>query len=291
MAKKVFALDTKPGIQRDGTVFDREYYVDGVWTRFQRGRPRKIGGFKQIVQGLAGPSRGIYVLPRNSFNNVYSGYNNGLQYIPIDNNGVGSGIVEYTFSGGITTLGTITPGSSYTDGTYTGVTLTGGSGSGATATVVVSGNVVTSVTITGAGIQYQAGDTLSAAAASIGGTGSGFSIPVTAIDSPFTPSDDNLWQFDTFKDASGSGQNLLLAHASQDLSQIDSETNTPVMAGPVSGSTLYAIGVFTEVATTITSGSSTVTLANLNTNIGAGQVVTGAGIPAGTTVVSVTTTT
>lgn len=291
MAKKVFALDTKPGIQRDGTVFDREYYVDGVWTRFQRGRPRKIGGFKQIVQGLAGPSRGIYVLPRNSFNNVYSGYNNGLQYIPVDNNGVGSGIVEYTFSGGITTLGTITPGSSYTDGTYTGVTLTGGSGSGATATVVVSGNVVTSVTITGAGIQYQAGDTLSAAAASIGGTGSGFSIPVTAIDSPFTPSDDNLWQFDTFKDASGSGQNLLLAHASQDLSQIDSETNTPVMAGPVSGSTLHAIGVFTEVATTITSGSSTVTLANLNTNIGAGQVVTGAGIPAGTTVVSVTTTT
>lgn len=290
MAKKVFALDTESGIQRDGTVFDRKYYVDGVWTRFQRGRPRKMGGFTQIVQDLAGPSRGIYVLPRNSFNNVYSGYNDGLQYIPVDNNGVGSGIVDMEFSGGVTTLGTITPGSSYTNGTYTGVNLTGGSGSGATATIVVAGNVVTSVTLTSAGLQYQVGDSLSAAAASIGGTGSGFAIPVTAIDSPFTASDQNLWQFDTFKDSSGSGNNLLLAHPSQDLSLIDSETNTPVLAGSVNGSVLHAVGIFTEVGS-LTNASITVTLAAANFNIGAGQLVTGPGIPVDTYVFAVSATT
>jgi hypothetical protein len=99
MSRKVFALDTLPGIQRDGTVFDRNYYVDGRWVRFQRGRPRKMGGYREIVNNLAGPSRGIYVNPQNNFNNVYSGYNNGLQLVPIDNNGVGSGVTDITLSG------------------------------------------------------------------------------------------------------------------------------------------------------------------------------------------------
>ena len=52
MTVKVFALDTKPGIQRDGTIFDKEFYQDGRWVRFQRGRPRKIRGYKQISADL-----------------------------------------------------------------------------------------------------------------------------------------------------------------------------------------------------------------------------------------------
>lgn len=77
-------------------------------------------------------------------------------------------------------LGTITGGSGYTNGTYTVVSLTGGSGSGAQATVVVSGNAVTSVTITSSGNNlYINGDALSCLASSIGGTGSGFSVPIT----------------------------------------------------------------------------------------------------------------
>lgn len=98
MTKKVFALDTKPGVQRDGTLFDKQFYTDGRWCRFQRGRPRKMGGYKQIVDSLAGPSRGIYVDARNNFNDVYNGYNNGLQVVPIDNNGVGAGVNDYTLS-------------------------------------------------------------------------------------------------------------------------------------------------------------------------------------------------
>jgi hypothetical protein len=53
MTAKVFALDTKSGIQRDGTIFDMEFYTDGRWVRFQRGRPRKIGGYRQITASLA----------------------------------------------------------------------------------------------------------------------------------------------------------------------------------------------------------------------------------------------
>jgi hypothetical protein len=82
----------------------------------------------------------------------------------------------------IATFGAITAGSSYTNGTYFNVPLTGGSGSGATARVVVSGGAVTSVTLQNPGVFYAVGNTLSAAASSIGGTGSGFSIPVATVD-------------------------------------------------------------------------------------------------------------
>lgn len=84
----------------------------------------------------------------------------------------------------ITTLGSITAGSGYNNGTYYNVELTGGSGSlgaPANATIIVSGGAVTSVTLTDGGSLYAVGDVLSAANTSIGGSGSGFSIPVTAI--------------------------------------------------------------------------------------------------------------
>lgn len=45
-------IQSKPGIQRDGTVFAGESYVDGEWVRFQRGLPRKIGGYRQVTATL-----------------------------------------------------------------------------------------------------------------------------------------------------------------------------------------------------------------------------------------------
>jgi hypothetical protein len=69
----------------------------------------------------------------------------------------------------ISTLGAITGGSGYANGTYNGIALQGGSGSGAKATITVAGNVITAVEITDGGSDYQAGDTLTATIA--GGTG------------------------------------------------------------------------------------------------------------------------
>ncbi len=84
-------------------------------------------------------------------------------------------------NGMVGTLGTITGGSLYTNGSYGGVSLTGGSGSNATANITVSGGLVTAVAILNPGVNYVVGDVLSASAASIGGTGSGFSVPVNSI--------------------------------------------------------------------------------------------------------------
>jgi hypothetical protein len=206
MSAKTFSLDTKPGIQRDGTVFDLNSYVSGRWVRFQRGRPRKIGGYTQITNGLSGPSRGVYVNPQQAFNNVFNGHSKGLQVVPIDNNGVGSGVTDLTLS-------------------------------------------------------------------------------------DFTSSDNNMWQFDTFYDVSGVGTNLLLAHPGQNLTLVDNNVNTPVLGGDITGTSMAAIGIFTQVAATVTSGSASITLAASNLLIGAGQSVSGTGIPSGATVVSISTTT
>lgn len=86
--------------------------------------------------------------------------------------------------GKILTLNTLVGGSAYTNGTYTNKALTGGTGTGATATIVVSGGAVTSVTLVNGGSGYNPGETLSATAASIGGTGSGFSIKVATTTGP-----------------------------------------------------------------------------------------------------------
>ena len=201
MTAKVFALDTQPGIQRDGTVFDKNFYNSGRWVRFQRARPRKILGFREIVGDLAGPSRGIYVNPQNNFNYIFNGYADGLQVLPINNDGVGSGISDFTLSG-------------------------------------------------------------------------------------FTPSSDNLWQFDSLFDSQGTGNETLLAHPGQNLSDINNSTNTPVLGGDITGTTASPIGVFTATGGCVNTDTF-LTLDASSILVGAGQLVTGNSIPDGTTVVSV----
>ena len=202
MTAKVFALDTKAGIQRDGTTFDRDFYTAGRWVRFQRGRPRKVGGYSVISAQVTGPSRGVWVNPNNGYNQVFSGYNNGLQELTINNAGVGAGVVDITLNN-------------------------------------------------------------------------------------FTASDLNLWQFDGFYDVGGSGVGSILAHPGQNLNQIDAVANTPVLIGDINGTTLSQIGTFQNTGSYL-NGTTAVTIPTTNALVGAGQSVTGTGIPSGTTVVSTT---
>ena len=80
--------------------------------------------------------------------------------------------------------GSLAGGSGYTAGTYTNVSLTGGTGSGATATVVVTGSAVTSITLSSVrGSGYSVGDTLSpdTTTGGMGSVGTGSSIKVTSL--------------------------------------------------------------------------------------------------------------
>ena len=73
-------------------------------------------------------------------------------------------------------------GSLYVPGTYSDVSMTGGSGSGATATIVVgSSGAISSVTLKNGGQFYAVGDVLSASNSSLGNSGSGFSITISTV--------------------------------------------------------------------------------------------------------------
>ena len=99
MTKKVISMEVPPGIQRDGTVFDSPCFVDGQWVRFQRGRPRKIGGYDGIFLNATGISRGMAMTAVSGFNYVVSGYSNGLQqWITGPSGGLGSGPYNYNLS-------------------------------------------------------------------------------------------------------------------------------------------------------------------------------------------------
>lgn len=177
---------------------------------------------------------------QDGLNYVYSGWSDGLQmWVTDNNNGVGSGPVDIIFIGEVVVLGDLVGGTGYTTGTYSGVNLTGGTGSSATADIQVSGGQVISVTLVSAGTGYSSGDILSATAASIGTTGSGFSITVLQVSS-FSWSDANLWQFDIGYDVGGGVSNLL-AHPGQNLVDIDSTVNTPVLYGDFPGGDMQVL--------------------------------------------------
>jgi hypothetical protein len=198
-------------------------------------------GYRGIFLNASGISRGMIMNSENGLNYIYSGTNNALQMWTTDNNnGVGTGPYNIAFGGGALTLTGRVAGTLYTNGTYTAVSLTGGTGSGAKATIVVSGGGVSSVTLTAAGTGYTVGDVLSATSASIGGTGSGFTINVATVITSFTSNNSNLWQFDIGYDVGG-GISYLIAHPGQNLVNIDSTVDTPVLYGDFPGGTMASL--------------------------------------------------
>ena len=205
MTDKVIALQIPPGIQRDGTQFAAPSYVDGEWVRFQRGLPRKIGGYTGAFLNASGISRGLTMSASNGLNYIISGYSAGIQQWVTNNvTAIGTGPTPFSLS------------------------------------------------------------------------------------SSFTPSANNLWQFDIGWDSTGGNQLQLIAHPGQNLQYISSTTNTRPLFGAFTGTTLAPVGVFTAAGTT-TNTLKTVTFASTIAGIGPGVTVTGTGIPANTYVVSATT--
>jgi hypothetical protein len=82
----VVQIRSQPGIKRDGTKFEGDNYVDGQWVRFQRGLPRKIGGYRSISKYLREVSRAMHEFTQNSLTYVHSGSANLLERFYIDNN-------------------------------------------------------------------------------------------------------------------------------------------------------------------------------------------------------------
>ncbi len=65
MAGSPILIRSAPGIKRDGTQFEGDSYIDGLWCRFQRGLPRKMGGFSAVSSTLPERVYGMQVYSEN----------------------------------------------------------------------------------------------------------------------------------------------------------------------------------------------------------------------------------
>ena len=84
-------INAKPGFGRDGTQLDNNSFIDGQWCRFQRGRPKKMGGYKAISDNLTGTARGAFVYTRNSLNFVY-GFSGNKAFVSVTNQTASSSV-------------------------------------------------------------------------------------------------------------------------------------------------------------------------------------------------------
>ena len=89
-------LRSQPGIKRDGTRFEGDFYVDGQWVRWQRGLPRKMGGYRATQKYLQEISRGFSTFTQMNYIYCHSGSANYLERFTIDGTGNSSIVTDRT---------------------------------------------------------------------------------------------------------------------------------------------------------------------------------------------------
>lgn len=73
MPEDIITIGSKPGIKRDGTMFEGDNYVDGRWCRWQRGLPRKQGGYRVVNRYLRDIPRMLHGYSQNNLTYVHTG--------------------------------------------------------------------------------------------------------------------------------------------------------------------------------------------------------------------------
>lgn len=252
MPESTIVLKSLPGIKRDGTKYDGDFYIDGQWVRFQRGLPRKIGGYRSINKYLTEISRGFNSFTQQSVQYCHSAGASTVERFTIDATKNSSVITDRT-PVGVGATGTVTltgGGSGSVDSiTVNGVTITSGSVSfttdlSTTATAVAANiNAYTSTpNYTAAAV----GAVITITASSVGQATNGFVVVANTttitttvtnmvggldalVDSPY-----NQWMFQTAYDGSTT-DNSLIAHVAPNLSCVCNDEGGQIFYGDILG--------------------------------------------------------
>lgn len=92
-------LKSAPGIRRDGTQFDGQEYGDGLWCRFYRGRPKKMGGYRAVASTLPEVVRGMNSFTADQINYLALGGDSTLTQVTTDATGNYTGQSDRTPAG------------------------------------------------------------------------------------------------------------------------------------------------------------------------------------------------
>jgi hypothetical protein len=222
----VYTLGVQPGIKRDGTTFETREFSAGEWCRFQRGVPKKMGGYRELFSTFNGIPRGMITNPFNGVNYIFAGNSSGIDVFTTGTTfGIGSGPFAAT----------ILPGySNFAINTVTGATfkITASPAADLTAVFPPGTKVIfsqtTPVVYTVASASYSAPDTTVTLTATIAGTPT----EVWINDYSFSADPRLLWQFDLQFSPLG-GELQVLAHPGINLTNIDNGIQSQVLIGDI----------------------------------------------------------
>lgn len=98
-AQEPIKILNNPGIRRDGTLLEGNYWSDGQWVRFDRGRPRKMRGFKSISNSLTDEPSQITTQTTNGNSYIHLGYTAGIDSLSLTQSGLTTSVASRTPSG------------------------------------------------------------------------------------------------------------------------------------------------------------------------------------------------
>lgn len=252
MPKSTVVLKSLAGIKRDGTKFEGDFYTDGQWVRFQRGLPRKIGGYRSINKYLTEISRGFNSFTQQSLQYCHSGGASTVERFTIDSS-KNSSIISSRTPVGVSATGTVTlttgAAGSVNSVTVNGVTVTSGSVAFITDLPTTATAVAANITAFTSTPNYSAvavGAVITITAGTVGQATNGFVVvaSTTTITSTvtnmvggldaLTSSVYNQWMFQTSYDASTT-DNSLIAHVAPNLGCVCNDTGGQIFFGDILG--------------------------------------------------------
>lgn len=228
---QIYTLNVGAGIKRDGTVFESSECTDGVWCRFQRLRPKKIGGYREMFGTFSGIPRGLIMNAYGGVNYVFTGNENGIDAFTTGTSlGLGAGpfvaniqngydaipIVSNTTTQFVVTS-SATPIIDYTKAFPIGTKIIFSQTAGAPVYTVTSSTFTTPNTTVHFSPALPVGTTVT---------------EVYVDNVTFKPDARNLWQFDVQYSPLG-GNLQLIAHPGLNLNNIDNNIPTQVLVGNV----------------------------------------------------------
>jgi len=252
-APSTIVLRSNAGIKRDGTKYEGDFYVDGQWVRWQRGLPRKIGGYRSTQKYLQQISRGFSTFTQMNFIYCHSGGSSTLDRFTIDSTANSSIVTDRTpIAVAATATVTLTGGAAGSVNmiTVNGVNVMSGSVAYATSLSVTATAVAANITAHVSVPEYTAaavGPVITISTTPSAGTASnGYLVAVTTTtitethtnmaggSSALENSALNMWMFDYQYDSS-TNQNYLMAHVSPNLQCICNDAGGQIFFGEVLG--------------------------------------------------------
>jgi hypothetical protein len=93
---------SSPGIKRDGTLLEGDNYVDGQWMRFNRGLPRKMQGYRNVVSASVATEKvyGLHAFAQSGQEYLHAGSTSKLLQYVLDYNSTFIGATDRTPVGG-----------------------------------------------------------------------------------------------------------------------------------------------------------------------------------------------